>query len=184
MAEHKLLLSDDEFRRWLDREIRFAERFVRKEKPTSISPRLLVVGSEGEGQPLTARFVMFATGLDEDLKHESFAALGAQFYTKEKFVPLAAFFSSESWISRQRVGSPQLQPSRDPARTEAVTIAARTIDGKDAMALAEIHRGQGDMIRLAKFETAFAQTKSLLLQAFFAGFLRASFLDLKGRGPL
>ena len=181
MAESSLFASDDEFRRWLDREIKFTEKLARELKPTEIAPRLVVVGREGEGKPRAVRLVAFATGLDEDSKHETFAAIGAQFYCNERFVPLAAYFTSESWISRQRVGSPQLQPSRDPARTEAITVAGRTIDGKDALALAEIHRGTGDVITLGKFETAFARTESVLLRSFFDGFLRADFLDLKGK---
>lgn len=181
MAENKLLVSDDDFQRWLQREIRFMEKLVRETKPTEIAPRLLVVGSEGEGQPLAVRVVTFANGLDEDKKHETFAALGVQFYSVEKFAPLAAFLTSECWISRQRRGSPQLMPSRDPAKTEAVTIAARTIDGRDVMALSAIRRDKHGTIRLDKFETNFAQTQSLILQAFFDGFARAALNGLLGR---
>lgn len=180
-AKPKLFLSDDEFREFFEREIALTEKVVDEQRPTSLLPRLTVIGHEGPDSPCSVRVFSLAMPLtDAKEKQRIFASLGVRCYKQEKVCPLAAFFTCEAWCSRQRAGAPSIQPSKDPAREEAVIVFGRTIDGRDCMAVAPIFRDSGNVIRLGKFERSSGETHSYLLVTFFNAFLRTGYDGTRG----
>ena len=177
----ELSVSEETFRQLLANEIEATEKLVKHMRPTSLLPRFVVIGQEGEGQPQTTRvFALDVSFNDNDAKHKLFKSLGARCYA-EKFCPLAAFLTTEAWLSKQT----DVQPRKDPDRQEVAIISGRSIDGKqDCMAVAPIFRDTGDIIRLGKFNSGFAETQSLILKTFFESFMLTAFKDLKGKGRL
>ena len=182
----QLLPAEAEFRAWLNHEIAFTEKMVNDTRPTGLLPRLVVYGRQSDTGPHVVRVFNLNVSLnDSEEKQKCFAAIGERCYRKEKMIPVAAFFTAEAWLSNQRSGASNVQPSKDPARKEVVIIFARTLDGSlDSMASAPVFRDTGDVIRIGKFNTKFRETQSLLLEALFTGFKQAAFLDLRGKGKL
>ena len=175
-----MFVSEEEFRRLLSAEVEFTRKLVENAKPVSLLPRLAVTGVRAEGQPRETRaFGLDVSMNDSEEKRRLFEGLGARCYA-EQFCPLAAFVTTEAWLSTQT----EVQPRRDPKRQEAVVISGRTIDGRDCLAMAPVFRDTGNVIRLGKFDDCAGQSESLLLNAFFGSFMKAAFGDLKGKGKL
>jgi hypothetical protein len=175
-----MFVSEAEFRRLLAAEVEFTKKLVQDQRPVSLLPRFAVTGVRAEGQPRETRVFGLDVSLnDSEEKRRLFEGLGARCYA-EQFCPLAAFVTTEAWLSTQT----EVQPRQDPKRQEAVVISGRTIDGRDCLALAPVFRDTGDVIRLGKFDGGPGQSESLLLNAFFGSFMRVAFGDLKGKGSL
>jgi hypothetical protein len=161
-------------------EIESTQKLVGDMKPESLLPRFVVTGQEAQGQPHQTRvYGLDVSFNDADAKQKLFKDLGARCYA-EKFCPLAAFLTTEAWLSKQT----DVQPRKDPQRQEVVIICGRSIDGQDCMAIAPVFRDTGNVIRLGKFNDNYAETESLILKTFFESFMETAFIDLKGKGKM
>ena len=180
MANKARFMAAEEFRKLLAAEIEFTQKLVNDMKPESLLPRFVVTGQEGSGQPNQTRvYGLDVSFNDADEKQKLFKELGARCYS-EKFCPLAAFLTTEAWLSEQT----DVQPRKDPQRQEVVIVTGRSIDGQDCMANAPVFRDTGNIIRLGKFNDSYAETESLILKTFFESFMETAFKDLKGKGKM